>query len=392
MARHRVLPFLVLLFVGTLCGSMIIPFMGFFIVDGLGHQPWVISLYAGSVAVVTIGVNRRFARWADAGTNPFPLVGIAALGFACASFALSVSPSLWSTLSFGVVGYGLSTSSMSTMFTIGGVLSERSRIKTSTFNAYMRATTSTAWMIGPALSFMAADRLGPSSVFPIAVSIGFLWAVLWWLITPRDVTLRSKLAKNSNSVFATSAVSLRIAATFVFCLSLAHFMTFTALPLFLVQEVGLPSYAPGHAFSMKTFVEIFAILATPVLIVRIGITRSLVGVACVAVGAILFLATVQNYPQMLVGAAIEGFYYGIFSTLGITFVQSCARDHPARATAVYWNTLMVTSVLGGPAAGLIAQAYDFQTVILTAAGVAAFAVIFFAVASRQLGESGRQSI
>lgn len=33
------LSFLLLLFSGTLCSAMIIPFMGYFLVEGLGYKP-----------------------------------------------------------------------------------------------------------------------------------------------------------------------------------------------------------------------------------------------------------------------------------------------------------------------------------------------------------------
>lgn len=361
---------------------MIVPYMGFFIVDGLGQEPWTISLYAGAVAVLAVFANRVFARRVDGGVNPFPLVGIAVTGFLVASCALSIVPVLWAVLSFGVVGYGLSATALSTMFNIGSVIAERSNIKTSTFNAYMRATTSTAWMIGPALAFVAASQWGAVSVFRFALGLGMIWVVLWWLIAPRDAVRLPVAPENVYHKPGYGNIGLWIAATFVFALSFAHFLTFTALPLFFVQEVGLPDYAPGNAFSVKTFVEVFAIFSTPVLIARFGLQFSLIATACMAVGAILFLATVQTYPQMILGAAIEGLYYGLFSTLGISFVQAFAKGRPAQATAAYWNALMVASVLGGPAAGLIAQAFDFRTVILFAAGVAAASVLFLALASR----------
>lgn len=37
------LTFLLLLFCGTICTVMIVSFMSYFLVEGLGHQPWVIS-------------------------------------------------------------------------------------------------------------------------------------------------------------------------------------------------------------------------------------------------------------------------------------------------------------------------------------------------------------
>ena len=389
MGRFRYLPFLALLFVGTLCNAMIVPFMGFFIVDGLGREPWTISLYAGTVSILVILANRTFAARMDGGADPFPLIGIAAGGFLVAATALSVSPAFWTVLSFGVVGFGASSSAMSTMFTLGGVVADRSAIKRSTFNAIMRATTSTSWMLGPALGFLAADRLGDAAVFRIAVGIALVWLALWWWIAPRDAATGPEAAGSSLATAARDTTGLWFAVAFVFCLASAHSLTFNALPLFLVQEAGLPGHAPGTAFSVKTFAELFAIATTPFLIARFGLRRSLLGTAVLAVLAIQVLAAVETYPQMLVGAALEGLYFGLFSTLGISFVQSFSTARPAHATAMYWNTMMVTLVLAGPAAGFIAQVLDFRTVILAASGIALLAVVVLGAGSLQRSTKSR---
>ncbi|WP_241557842.1 MFS transporter [Falsirhodobacter deserti] len=170
-----------------------------------------------------------------------------------------------------------------------------------------------------------------------------------------------------------------MAAAFVFCLSSAHSLTFSALPLFYVQEVGLPGYAPGTAFSVKTLVEIFAIFTTPVIVARFGLKGPLIGVALLAAVTILLLSEVRTYPQMLAGAALEGLYYGLYASIGLTFVQSFSPDRPAQATALYWNALKVSGILAGPATGLIAQAYDFQTVIRVASAVGAGAGLLLMV-------------
>ncbi|MCW1410863.1 MULTISPECIES: hypothetical protein [Rhizobium] len=73
------------LFVGTVCGAMIVPFMGFFIVDGLGQAPWTISIYAVALSCLAILVNRRFARLIDRGESAFPLIGIVLGGYLLAS-------------------------------------------------------------------------------------------------------------------------------------------------------------------------------------------------------------------------------------------------------------------------------------------------------------------
>ncbi|MEZ2210733.1 MFS transporter [Sinorhizobium sp. CB7] len=347
--------------------------MGFFIVEGLGHAPWTISIYAGALSCLAIVINRRFARLIDRGESAFPLIGIALGGYLVASFALSILPAFWTVLTFGVIGFGLSASAVSTMFSLGGSLAEQHQIERSRFNAFMRATTSTAWMVGPAVSFLVADQLGKFAVFRVGAALALVWLALWWWIAPRDATANSKDKAVKDGCEDHANPGLWFAAAFVFCLSSAHSLTFSALPLFYVQEVGLPGYAPGVAFSVKTFVEVLAIFSTPRLIARFGIRAPLIATALFAVVTIHILALVQTYPQMLVGAAMEGLYYGLYASLGISFVQSHAEARPAHATAIYWNTMMISGVLAGPAVGLIAQAYEFRTVIQIASLVALFA-------------------
>ncbi|MEK0163928.1 MFS transporter [Phaeobacter sp. A36a-5a] len=373
--------FLLLLFCGTICTAMIVPFMSYFLVRGLGYEPWIISVYAGMAISLTLVANRQFARRIDAGARVFPLIGLAAAGFVFAAGSLALLPALWVVLTAGVIGFGISSSAVSTMFSLGGSLAERHKVERVRFNAHMRATTSTAWMIGPAVTFLIADGIGLRAVFVMAVAVSMVWISLWWFTLPRDITAMPGRAPAQDSAGQTAVApqGLWLAAGFVFCLSSAHSLTFSALPIFYVEEVGLPGYAPGFAFSIKTFVEVIAIFSTPWVIARIGMWRALLVVTGLAVVTIQLLAAVQSFPQMLAGAALEGLYYGFYASLGISYVQSFAPDTPARATAIYWNTLMVSGVMAGPAVGLIAQAYDFQTVIRCASAVAvvAAAVLIF---------------
>jgi SET family sugar efflux transporter-like MFS transporter len=366
--------FLLLLFTGTLCSSMIVPFIGFFLVEGLGQAPWMISLYSLGAVGITLFTNRQFARQIDRGAPAFRLIALAACAYICASAALLALPTVWVVLSVGVLGFGLSASAVSTMFSLGGALAAAQDIDRPRFNAYMRATTSTAWMIGPAATYLIADAVALRAVFAMALAGGVLWITLLQIALPRDIAAPAP-AKADTSVDTGPIKSpLFLAAAFIFCLSLAHSLTFSALPLFYVHEVGLPGYAPGVAFSIKTFVEVFAIFSTPLLIARIGLYRALFGTAVLAVTAIFILSTVTSLPQMLAGAALEGLYYGLYASLGISYIQSFAANRPAQATALYWNTLMVTGLLAGPVVGAVASAYDFQTVIQLAAVVAMVAV------------------
>lgn len=158
--------------------------MGFFSVEGLQREPWSISVYTGFFALVVILSNRALAKKMDRGANPFPMVGLAAFGYSVAAFALSVLPVFLTVATVGVIGFGIGSSAMSRIFSIGGVIAERTDITHSTFNAYMRATTSTSWMIGPALSFGVADQFGAQAVFQAGFAISPVWLVLWWWTAP----------------------------------------------------------------------------------------------------------------------------------------------------------------------------------------------------------------
>ena len=82
-------PLLLVLFTGTVCSAMIVPFMAYYIVEGLARSTWTISLYSGAVAVVSITCTRTFGRWLDAGTAAFPLIGVALAGYLLAAAAFS---------------------------------------------------------------------------------------------------------------------------------------------------------------------------------------------------------------------------------------------------------------------------------------------------------------
>jgi SET family sugar efflux transporter-like MFS transporter len=358
-----------------------VPFMSFFLVEGLGNGPWIISAYSILAVSLTLISNKQFARRIDKGFPAFPLVGIAAAGYLFAVTGLLFSPSLWTALTIGVLGFGLSSSALSTMFSLGRSLAERHQIERSRFNAYMRATTSTAWMVGPAVTFLVADLISVRAVFSVALCVGLVWLALWWCSLPRKITAQARPDIGDQGNKSDTLRQLWVAAAFVFCLSLAHSLTFSSLPIFYVREIGLPGYAPGVAFSIKTFVEVGAIFSTPMMISRFGIHRSLVATSLLAVAAIQMLSMIETFPQMLIGAGLEGLYYGFYASLGISYIQAFAEDRPASATALYWNILMVTGLIAGPVVGLIATAYDFKTVVRVASGVAAAAALIL-IASR----------
>lgn len=377
--NHRAVWTLVLLLVGVMSTSAIVPFMGVYIVEGLGKDPWMISVYSAMTLVVALIVNRRFGEWIDQGRRVAPLVLVCIIAFFIANCAILIVQSYWVLVSVAFLCFGVASAALSTMYSFGRLYAEREGLNIVRYNSYLRSMTSLGWMISPALAFFVAGQFGHVAVFKVALGMAALWLILWYFVMPADFAVEPRAAPGVATAAEPEAFNrpLWYAAIACFCFSLAHILCSNALPLFYIQEVGLPTFAPGLSFSVKTFVEIVAILSAPVLIRRVGARNALLGAAVLGIVAFLVLSSVSNLTTMIVGSALEGLYYGIFAGVGITFVQSFAAGRMARATSLYMNGLFLGGLIASSSMGLIAHFYDFRTAIQLASlgTVAAFAVL-----------------
>lgn len=377
--NHRAVWTLVLLLVGVMSTSAIVPFMGVYIVEGLGKDPWMISVYSAMTLVVALIVNRRFGEWIDQGRRVAPLVLVCIIAFFIANCAILIVQSYWVLVSVAFLCFGVASAALSTMYSFGRLYAEREGLNIVRYNSYLRSMTSLGWMISPALAFFVAGQFGHVAVFKVALGMAALWFILWYFVMPADFAVEPRAVPGVATAAEPEAFNrpLWYAAIACFCFSLAHILCSNALPLFYIQEVGLPTFAPGLSFSVKTFVEIVAILSAPVLIRRVGARNALLGAAVLGLVAFLVLSSVSNLTTMIIGSALEGLYYGIFAGVGITFVQSFAAGRMARATSLYMNGLFLGGLIASSSMGLIAHFYDFRTAIQLASlgTVAAFAVL-----------------
>lgn len=366
---------LALLLSGVICNAAIIPYMAVYIVEGLGREPWSISIYTAITILVGVTTNRTFGRWIDEGTRIAPLVLTSLIAFVIANVAILVFQNYWVLVFFASICFGVAGAALSSMYSFGRLFAERESLNIERYNSYLRTMTSIGWMIGPALSFLIAARFGYASVFVFAIALSCVWALLWLICMPKEFA-NVPVARNSRKSANNHAnKSLIYASVACFCFALAHVLCTSALPLFYIREAGLPTYAPGLSLSVKTSVEIVGILSAPWLINRYGARSSLICAALIAIVSFIVLAEVSSIAHLVVGAALEGLYYGIFAGVGITFVQSFAGDKIAGATSLYMNSLFLGGLVSGASLGIIAQTFDFRSAILLAS-LGAVAAIF----------------
>lgn len=352
---------LIFLLSGVICNAAIIPYMGVHIVQTLGKEPWMISIYAMITLTLTLIVNRQYGEWIDQGRRIAPLLLWSICAFAVAIISILLIPTFWVLVCFASPLFAISNASVSTMYSFGRLLAEREGLDIPRYNAYLRAMTSLGWMLAPAASFYIASVTGGLSVFWFALGLCTLWASLWWYVTPKDFASEQSQTKEyaSGSIEDKHNRPLWLAAGVCLAFALAHSMSMSALPLFYIREAGLPTYAPGLSLSVKTSVEIVAILFAPKIMERLGAGNALRFAAILAMLTFLILARVTSLPMMFIGAALEGLYYGLFAAIGLSFVQSFADGRMARATSLYMNSLFLGGLLASPLMGLIAQFISF---------------------------------
>lgn len=371
---------LVLLLVGTMSTASIVPFIGVYIVEGLGKDPWLISVYTAITVSLTLIVNRQFGQWIDDGAKVSNLVLASIIAFVVANLAIIAVQQYWVLVTIGSLCFSISNAATSTMYSYGRLYAEKNNLDTSRYNSYLRSMTSIGWMLAPALAFFVASRGNPIAVFYIALCLALLWVLIWHITISKEFTNPKVMGINDNGEGEGASFNkqLWLAAFVCLCFSLAHTLCMSALPLFYIQEAHLPTYAIGLSFSVKTFIEVGVILCTPWFIKCIGARKSLGVSAVIAVVAFSVLSQVTSMIQMVFGAALEGLYYGLFAGVGITYIQSFAKGKVASATSLYMNSLYLGGLVSGSSMGLIAQFYDFKMAIQLASIwiVAAMGVLF----------------
>jgi SET family sugar efflux transporter-like MFS transporter len=372
---------LISLFVCSLGNSSIIPFMSYFIVDQLGMKPWHISLYSVITSIFIMIGNRLFGEMVDRSKPIFPLVFGASLGLVVASGVLCVVQSYWLLLVVVGPGIALASTGISTMFSLGRLYGEHFGLDLTRYNARVRMMTSLGWMFGPAASYLIAAHFGTLAVFKFVFILSLVGSATSFFTVPHDFCGPRRhiaLREDGSREGWFDNKPLWLAAFVCFLFNIAHVLCSAALPLFYTEEAHLPVYAPGLSLTLKCTGEVIAILASPMIMARIGRRNALYLSTGCGLIAFAVLHETNSLAHMVVGALLEGLYFGLFAGVAVTFIQGFAKGRVGRATSLYMNSLFLGSLAANTGIGIIASLVDFRAAIAVAGGamVLAAAALF----------------
>lgn len=370
---------LALLLVAGCANATLVPYMGVYIIEVLKQPPLMISAYTAIVVVLTLIVNRTFGRRIDESHRIAPLVLLSLLGFMVAVSIAMFIPRMWAMLLLVAPGMALANGAVSTLYSFGRLSAERNGWPVAKYNSYLRATTSVAWMLAPAFGFSVAGIWGYQAVFITGMVVASVWCALWLVLMPKNFRAAPSAHEASNTDAQRMHPHIWYAAGVCFLFSLTHAMSSSALPLYYLHEAHLPSYAPGVSFSVKTACEVVIIMMAPKCVAMWGAKRCLRIAALVSVCALCVLSSVQSLPVLVLGAALEGLYYGLFAAVGLLYVQSFAQGRMGSATSLYMNSLFLSGLIASPLMGAVAQWLSFKAAIVAALAGVVLAFVLLAV-------------
>lgn len=373
-----------LVFIAGSTNAAVVPFIGFYIIQVLGHPPATVGFYSVTAALASIVASRVYGERVDAGMRVRPLLLLSVCGALVAAAAASFGH-MALLVAVTATGMGLSNAASTLIFSFGRYHGRVKGLDTAAYNAFLRTMVSLAWMLVPAAAYLIFDLAGAKAVFVNAMLMAVIWGGLALVVVPLNQT--SPMERRPQGEGDTRRnMPLLLAAAASFCMSFAHALCASALPVFLVREVGLPDYAPGLSLSVKCAMEVLLILLAPRIMRRISARLLLSGAAITAIIAFNIIASVTTLPAMLVGAAMEGAYYGLFAGTCLTFVQGFARGRTARATALYMNSIFLAALFAVPLMGFVSQYASFGASIRLASVGAGAALLLLFLTRRQVGE------
>ncbi|PZU73260.1 MAG: MFS transporter [Rhizobium sp.] len=359
-----------LVFIAGSTNAAVVPFIGFYIIQVLGHPPATVGFYSVTAALASIVASRVYGERVDAGMRVKPLLLFSVCGALVAAAAASFGH-MALLVAVTATGMGLSNAASTLIFSYGRYHGRVKGLDTAAYNAFLRTMVSLAWMLVPAAAYLIFDLAGAKAVFVNAMLMAVIWGGLALVVVPLNQT--SPMERRPQGEGDTPRnMPLLLAAAASFCMSFAHALCASALPVFLVREVGLP--------------EVLLILLAPRIMRRISPRLLLSGAAITAIIAFNIIASVTTLPAMLVGAAMEGAYYGLFAGTCLTFVQGFARGRTARATALYMNSIFLAALFAVPLMGFVSQYASFGASIRLASVGAGAALLLLFLTRRQVGE------
>ncbi|MGF1741923.1 sugar efflux transporter [Vibrio profundum] len=344
--------------------AFILPIMSIYLINGIQANPDFIAYYSVSFAISGICFSQWFGRLSDSGVSDRLLFILSVTCIILSSLGFLFVTEPWQTLLIGIGFMGPGNACIPLILSMIKRFSEQSGSDITRVNSQMRSGVSIVWIFGPALAFTVADFWGYQTNFTIAATLGTLVVLLSVRFLPRfnlDV-VGDEIANNRTTSDKIPRIALQFGAIILLG-NLANSIYITAMPLYLTNDLNIPTYFPGLLLGVTAAFEVPVMLKAASLCDKYSkIKIMLFGYVCaIAYYALLHVTT--SMAGLLFIQVFNGLFYGIFVGLGVTIIQEAFPKKGGFAAAYYSNMMRVGMMMGTSLVGFIAQYFSFQTAL-----------------------------
>ncbi|MCM2494170.1 MFS transporter [Burkholderia glumae] len=358
--------------------SFTAPFLSLFGVEAAGMSPWVAGGFMTLIAASGVIASTWAGRWSDRHARHRPLLvaslAAAGLGFALLCRLRAQAP----VIATGTLLLGAGAVSLSHIFSFArAVLPAADEAERELAAAALRTMLSVAWVFGPALGALILAQAGFFGLF-LAAALGFAVCMMIVMRIPEPAARAAPAAAPARAAGAPAAAAHSTAPRAVVMRTLAALTliglaanaTMIVLPLFLVRGLGGSPADVSAALGLAALLEIPMMLWLGVRSSRLDKARWLTG--CAAVHALYFagLAVVPHVGAVLPLQLLSAAVVAITSCLGMTRVCDMMPARPGTATAMFFSTARVGSIVSGILSGALLDLFGYRATFLCCGALA----------------------
>lgn len=379
--------------------SFTAPYLSLFGVERAGMTPLRLGLFMTLIAASGVVSSAWAGRWSDRHGHHRALLLAALIAAALGFLLLCFVRDYRALLIIGIAFLGSGGSALSLVFSFGrAAMIVRDEAERAFATASLRTVLSVAWVFGPSVGALVLAGVGFYGLFLFAAAcFAACGAIIWRMRESPDVheppdhvpgdpatsievtTLEPETPVEADPTHADASQRLIWRSVFAMTLiGLAANATMIVLPLYIVQ--GLK----GTRIDVSVMLGLGAFLEIPMML-WLGARGSRLNklnwlAVCAAVHVVYFVgcAATSTIPILIPMQAFNAFVVAVTSCLGMTYMQDLMPQAPGRATALFFNSARVGSILSGVLSGLLVAGVGYKGTFLFCGLLAAGALVLFA--------------
>jgi MFS transporter, SET family, sugar efflux transporter len=417
--------------------SFTAPYLSLFGVERAGMTPLRLGVFMTAIATSGVIASTAAGRYSDA-TGKHRLLLLVSLCAATLGYlSLCFVRDYRLLLAVGIAFIGAGGCAMSLVFAFSRAALPAADDAERTFaSATLRTILSAAWVFGPAVGALVLAAAGFYGLFLFAAASFAACATIVWRmgeprqdehatqhlmarptaeeveegddaqyegqpltqaeVQPGNLPRRASTGTSARvaskppvPVLEVSSQDIMRAVVAMTLIGLAANATMIVLPLFIVHGLHGTRLDVSIMLGLGAFMEIPMMLALGARASVLNKPRWLAACACVHAVYFVAMSLAPGVNSLIPMQILNAFVVAVTSCLGMTYVQDLMPASPGRATALFFNSARLGSILSGVLSGMLVQAFSYRGTFLFCGALAACALVLFAVPGEQYPKMAR---